>query len=101
MPRELKLWNGRAGCCHNSDDPNWTGIQPHRGHHKIYAAAYSRADLRRLIAEYCGQDPGVTEIRDYWHQGTWGTRMTGIEPERGLWLGKDREPEGTPPVRLI
>lgn len=99
MARELKLWNGRAGCCHKRDDPAWESIHPHRGHHRIFAAAYSRADLRRLIAEYCGRDPGETEIRDYWSAGAWGVHMGDITPERGLWLRKD-SPDALP-ARLI
>lgn len=98
MARTLKIWNGGAGCCYKASDPAWTGIQPYRGAH-VYAAAYSRADLRRLIVEYCGSDPGETEIRDYWACGAWGERMSAIPPERGIWLCKE-EPEAKP-VRLI
>lgn len=97
--RELKIWNGRAYCCYNPDDPRWEGIQQHRGHHTIYAAAYSRADLRRLITEYCGRDPGETEIRKYWNEGVWGKHMEGISPQRGLWLRQDA-PDAYP-VKLI
>jgi len=99
MVHELKIWNGKAGCCRNPNDPVWTGIQPYRGNHRVYAAAYNRADLRRLIKEYCGRDPGETEIREYWNAGAWGRHMDGIAPERGLWLLKDSGK--ALPVRLI
>lgn len=98
MARVLKIWNGRSGCCYKPSDSAWAGIQPYRGAH-VYAAAFSRADLRRLIVEYCGRDPGVTELRDYWNCGSWGIHMEGITAERGIWLRKD-EP-GAKPVRLI
>jgi len=99
MARELKVWNGRAGCCHKRNDPAWDGIQPFRGAYKIYAAAQSRADLSRLIQQYCGRDPGETEIRDYWNCGSWGHAKSGITPERGLWLVGGSPKDS--PVRLI
>lgn len=95
MARQIKLWNGRAGCCHKRDDPAWSGITQHRGQHRIVAAAYSRADLRRLIAEYCGNDPGEAELREYWNAGAWGNSMNEVTPERGLWLLRD-SPDATP-----
>jgi len=80
--KELKIWNGR-----------WYP----RSH--IYAAAYSRADLVRLIATWQGyQSRGMaTEIKNYWSEGSWGTAMNGITPERGIWLSKD----GAAPVRAF
>lgn len=98
MPRELKIWNGRGCCCHKSEDPAWLGIRPSQGG-TVYAAAYSRADLRRLIAEYCGRDPGEAEIRDYWHSDAWGDAMDGITPERGIWLRNEKVQDA--PIRLI
>jgi hypothetical protein len=98
MARQLKTWQGSAGCCFKHGDPAWEGLLPFRGG-RIYAAAYSRADLLRLIVEYCGRDPGQTEIRDYWSQSSWGYFMDGIEPERGLWLRNEKP--GAKPVRLI
>jgi hypothetical protein len=98
MARQLKLWNGRGICCYKSDDPAWTGLSSSREGH-VYVAAYSRADVRRLVEQYCGVDPGETEIREYWSAGMWGNLMDGIEPERGLWLvNKNRDPK---PIRLI
>ena len=97
MARQLKHWNGRSWCCHKHDDPSWAGILSDGA--SIYAAAYSRADLRRLIAEYSGRDPGETEIRDYWNAGCWGNSMEGVTPERGLWMIAKRGVY--PVVRLI
>ena len=88
MARQLKLWNGRSWCCHKHDDPTWAGIGPDGA--SIYAAAYSRADLRRLIAEYSERDPGETELRDYWNAGSWGNAMEGVSPDRGLWMIAER-----------
>lgn len=89
MAKTLKLWNGRAGCCYKLTDPAWQGVEQFKSG-TIYAAAYSRADLRRLIAEYCGQDPGEYEIKNYWSEGHWGDAMTNVTPERGLWLEKPK-----------
>lgn len=95
--RQLKLWNGRAYCCYKQSDPRWEGNDPGRGA-IISAAAYSRADLRRLIAEYCGDMPSDGELRTYFSE-CWGTDMAGITPERGIWLINDRAKAA--PVRLI
>lgn len=95
--RQLKLWNGRAYCCYKPSDPRWKGNDPGRGA-TISAAAYSRADLRRLIAEYCGEAPSDGELRTYFAE-CWGNDMDGITPERGIWLTNDHA-RGHP-VRLI
>lgn len=94
MSRTLKVYNGRHYCCRSSD-PIWDDV-PQNSLARIYAAAYSRADLRRLITEYRGIDPGLTELRDYW-SNAWGKRMEGVVPERGIWLVKNHESD---PVRI-
>lgn len=96
MPRKLKLWNGRAYCCHNPQDGNWRDVSPYSA--TIYAAAYSRADLRRLIEAYCGRDPGDREIKEFWSAGCWGRHMEGVNPERGLWLRANGP--NSQPIRL-
>jgi hypothetical protein len=70
--RKLKLWNGRWG---NS------------GH--VYIAAYSQQDACNL-AVAAGSNPRglMGEIQHYWSSGAWGTAITGIEPERGIWISK-------------
>ncbi len=98
MGRTLKIWNGRAYCCYKHGDPEWEGIS-NNGSATIFAAAYSRADLRRMIEQYSGVDPGDTEIKVYWCEGSWGMRIEGITPERGLWLKTDCTDK--PPVRLV
>lgn len=97
--RALKIWNGRSHDCHNRNDPKWEGASPGRSG-SIYAAAYSRADLRRMIAEYAGASISDNEIKVYWCEGSWGDEMEGIEPERGLWL-KQNPRDKRRPVRLI
>jgi hypothetical protein len=69
--KKLKLWNGR--------------MSPPYEHG--YVAAYSRADAIRVFTEATGYSSrGMdSELKVYWHQGSWGTSMTGIKPERGLW----------------
>lgn len=96
MAKTLKIWNGRGYCCHKSSDPLWSGIPPSAYSH-AYVAAYSRADARRVIAEYTGREPHDAEIRDYWSEGAWGNDMKGITPERGLWVAIGR----ASPVRVI
>jgi len=86
----LKVWNGRAYCCYKPGAPEWASAR-RWGEGRIYACAYSVADLRRMIAEYCGRDPGRTELSDYWSAGAWGNSMDGIARKRGLWLTLDRE----------
>lgn len=98
MARELKIWNGRGYCARKYDDPLW-GATPDNASSSLYAAAYSRADLRRLIKEYCGNDPGDNELKTYFTEGAWGRNMEGVTPERGLWLKVGYGSE--PPVRLI
>lgn len=85
MPKVLKIWNGRGLSYRKRDDPAWDNISPN-GSAKIFAAAYSRADLRRMLFEYSGVSASNNEIRDYWSEGSWGLAMEGIEVERGLWL---------------
>lgn len=97
MAKTLKIWNGRSGCCYKRTDPAWSGADQYKAG-TVYAAAYSRADLRRLIADYCGSDPGDHEIKTYWNDGHWGDVMEGIAPERGLWLLKHASEKI--PVRL-
>ena len=87
MARKLRLWNGRAYCCRKPSDPFWKGV-PHNEGGNAYVAAYSRADVRRVIEEYTGYKPGDTEIREYWSPDCWGNAMDGITPERGLWVSK-------------
>ena len=92
--RALKLWNGNAECCRRPGKP-WDDI-PRRASVRLNAAAYSRADLRRLIAEYASSGPSAHEIKTYFSE-CWGNSMKGIAPERGLWIEVEREP----PVRLV
>ena len=84
MSKTLKLWNGRGCSVRKHDDPIWKQV-PSNGSVRIYAAAYSRADLRRLIAEYCGMTPSDNELKTYWSE-CWGIDMEGVVPERGLWF---------------
>ena len=85
MAKELKLWNGRGYCCKKLDDPSWDSLG-REGPPHAYVAAYSRADARRVIAEYCGKMPSDFELSVYWNEGTWGNYMNDVVPERGLWL---------------
>ena len=96
MAKTLKIWNGRGHFLRKHDDPLWDGVA-HNASSSGYVAAYSRADARRVIAEYTGRDPGETELRDYWSEGAWGSSMSGVTPERGLWISIGRGA----PVRVI
>lgn len=78
MARKLKLWNGRA-------------IMVDRKYDHAYVAAYSRADARRVIAEYKGRTISDNEIKEYWSEGCWGNAMDHVVPERGLWLSNDKD----------
>lgn len=85
MAKVLKIWNGRGYCAYKHSDPLWKDVRANSDVH-AYVAAYSRADARRVVAEYCGHVPADSEIKDYWHEGSWGDPMKEIAPERGLWL---------------
>ena len=94
MPRELKLWNGGGNSLRKSGDPLWDGV---RANASVSAcvAAYSRADARRVMAEYASRSVGDTEIRDYW-SACWGNDMKNVTPVRGLWINV-----GKGPVRVV
>ena len=94
MAKELKLWNGRAYVLRRPDDAMWAEVREN-AYQNACVAAYSRADARRVIAEYCGSDIGDSELRDYWSQG-WGNSMQNVTPERGLWIDV-----GKGPVRVV
>ena len=98
--KTLKIWNGRSYYCYNQNDPKWEGASPGRTSGSVYAAAYSRADLRRMISQYTGQAISDSEIKVYWSEGNWGDEMEGIEPERGLWL-KQKAYDKRRPIRLV
>lgn len=93
--KELKLWNGRAWCCYNHNDPLFPKNVRIDSLH-VYACGHSRADVMRMITEYTNVKPSLTEIRDYWHAGCWGKCMDGIEPERGIWIQFERFGDGKP-----
>ena len=77
--KKIKCWNtGDVSCLGYCDEPNA----------RASVGAYSREDARRMIEEYCGVKPSVSELRDYWSP-VWGLAMEGIEPERGLWIQWD------------
>lgn len=90
MAKALKLWNGRAYALRRDNDSMWEGVRGNAYSH-AYVAAYSRADARRVIVEYCGHDPGDAELRDYWSEA-WGTNMKDVTPERGLWIDLGKGP---------
>ncbi len=79
--RKLKVWNGRGYCCKKWVDKRWAGAETRHA----YVCAYSRADARRVIAEYCGQIPPDSELKEFWSE-CWGNSMEGIKRERGLWI---------------
>jgi hypothetical protein len=96
-PKPLKLWNGSGRSARKTGDPLWADLRSNSRVH-AYVAAHNRADAIRVIEEYCGRAPSVTEIRDYWHEGAWGNPMKGVVPERGLWI--DFNDNGQP-VRVL
>jgi hypothetical protein len=83
----MKVWNGRGYCCRTSNDNRWDKISHNVSVH-ANVCAKSREDARRVIEEYTGTKPSVSELRDYWSP-VWGYSMDGIEPVRGLWLEFD------------
>ena len=99
MAKELKLWNThRVEACRKHGDAIWSAVGP-RDFVSIFAAAHSRADLRRLIEEYCGRDPGDAELKHWCLAPSWGKQMENVTPERGLWLRQDSA--GAIAIRLV
>ena len=96
MPRKLRCWNGRFCWGRVSTDPRWKDIPSNHSPHGN-VCAYSRADARRVIAEYTGAVPSDNEIKEYWSD-CWGNSMDGIEPERGFWV---EFTDGAKPERLV
>lgn len=96
MSRALRVWNGGGLVCRKPGDPLWDAL-PWNSSPQAYVAAFSRADARRVIQEYCGSLPSDSELRDYWAE-LWGEPMSGVSPERGLWLQVDVE---SAPVRVL
>jgi hypothetical protein len=93
--KKLKIWNGRGYSCRINSDPRWDTAND--GH--AFVCAYSVADALRVIAEYTGHlSASLSEIKNYWSAGCWGTPMEGITPERGLWVVFRRNEK---PVRLV
>jgi hypothetical protein len=87
--RKLKIWNGNAQVIVPPDLARRKGLR-HNSYVHAYGCAASRADLCRMLAEWSGAAGSINSyIRDYWHEGAWGNSMTGIEPERGLWIAWD------------
>lgn len=96
-PPGLKIFNGRAWTCEKRDDPRWARMGTTDRVH-AYVCAKSRADARRVIEEYCGRLPPDGELKHYFSEGSWGTAMAGVVPERGLWL---RFGDFTTPLRVL
>lgn len=88
VDRVLRVWNGDGLCCRKGDDPQWRAL-PFNASPHAYAAAYSRADLARLIEEYSGRKPSAVLLREHWVADAWGETMEGVVVERGLWIEFD------------
>lgn len=86
MEKKLKIWNGR-----------WGG-----GKH-VYVAAYNRADAGWLLCQAAGhQLRGIDrEIKEYFSEGLWGRRMSGITPERGVWIDDEPHRSDVTPRRVV
>ncbi len=79
--KALRLFNGRP-----------YGILPNdmwKGSH-VCIAAYSIADAQRVCVEAGLHDPGYHEIKEYFSE-CWGNDMSGITPERGVWVTRRAE----------
>ena len=94
MARQLTCWNGAGSHCRNDSDPLWAGVRANASTH-AYVAAHSRADAAKIVSQYLGRDYPAAMLRDFWLSG-WGNALTGISPERGLWLDI-----GKGPVRVV
>lgn len=89
--KPLTLFNGRAYAILKRSDPRWAQrlAENPRAFESAHAfvAAYSAADAVRLIEEFNGGWPKAAgELRSYWSKGQWGNRMSGVTPERGIWV---------------
>lgn len=68
----------------------WNGVM---GGRRYYICAKSRAHANRLLNRAHGKPEDHLDrtrfIRDYFHEGCWGVRMDGIDPEVGVWALRD------------
>ena len=91
MPKELKIWNGRA-----------CGVEI--GGRKIahfYACAYSIADLRRALDTAGYRNVSYSEIKQFWSPGCWGILMKDVTPERGVWVSYPETKWTATPTRIL
>jgi hypothetical protein len=96
MNKQLKLFNGSARDCRDYNDSRWDCVACNGDPH-AYVAAYSIADMARMIEEYTGHKPSMNQLRTYWNRGRWGIHMDGATPERGIWIRFD---DNERPVRV-
>ena len=93
MSKKLKLWNGRS---------LW-----HKGGH-VYVCAHSQAHALEIVNKALRIVRGwedrpdinpinMSEIRDYWSAGCWGSPMDGIVHEVGVWHQDTRQSK---PIRI-
>jgi anaerobic selenocysteine-containing dehydrogenase len=86
MAKKLKIWNGRS---------------PRQREYKgsVYVAAYSQKHAKELIEKAFSTTLTTREIPDYYHSGSWGNPMDGIEPtEPCVYV---QETYSSKPIRLI
>jgi hypothetical protein len=90
MGIKLKIWNGRGHGKYQNGS--------------IFVAAFTQKHAAELVSMACfGVDNRVSlnEIRNYFHSGTWGNSMEGIEPTEPCVYATN-EPYGREkPVRVI
>jgi hypothetical protein len=75
MSKKLKLWNGR-----------WFDFKSH-----VFVAAYSQKEAIELLNNTGSKFMNLYQLKTYFSE-CWGTRMSGITPERGVWLEDFKPP---------
>lgn len=86
--KTLKIWNGR-GWGHRIYDKDRVLIPDPTGKSRCdhaFVCAHSRSHAIRLINQAAGREVvNDRELKNYWHEGSWGNTMEGINQEIGVW----------------
>jgi len=92
MTKKLKIWNGRGYGRGFYDTPRDHASPfycfPSSVEH-IFVCANSRAHAARLMVEHLDfyrTNNALSELKNYFNEGSWGNRMKGITEEVGVWV---------------
>jgi len=86
MAKKLKKWNGGAPGGRNGS---------------VYVAAYNQKQAAELISKAFNSWTTISEIKNYFHSGSWGNPMNGIEPTEPCVYHQKRSFSSDKPIRIL